>query len=81
MADEQIVVKESNEDRRRARLERTREKNHNWRVSTWARAQIKIAECDAELRALGFEPTPLYEADFDDVSMLPEYAARTSSAE
>lgn len=70
--------KKSNADRRREALERQRERNHVWRVNTWARAQVKIAQADEELRTLGFEPVPLFDTDFTDEQMLATYIALTA---
>lgn len=73
--------KESNADRRRGKLERQRRKNHVWLVSTTARALIKIKQNEQEIRDLGFEPEPLFEPDFNDESMLAEYAQMTYNEE
>lgn len=78
MDEQPTVVKESNADRRRVKLEAKREKNFRWYVNTTARARQIINAADAELRSLGFEPNPFpFEPDFDDPSMLAHYVEQT----
>jgi len=55
---------ESNDQRRAVRLRREINKQHQWRVKTWATAQRYIAERQTELRELGFDEEELFEPDF-----------------
>lgn len=69
------LSKETNEERRRTRLQREIGKQHAWRVKTWAQAERYIAERQDELEALGFPREDLFKPDFDNPAMIEEYAA------
>lgn len=68
------LSKETNEQRRRTRLQREIAKQHGWRVTTWAKAELYIAERQKELEALGFPREDLFKPDFDNPAMVEEYA-------
>jgi hypothetical protein len=65
---------ETNADRRRVRLLREIKKQHNWRIQTWAKAELYIAKRQAELVELGFGKEDLFRPDFDDQAMIEYYA-------
>lgn len=65
---------ETNEERRRVRLHREITKQHNWRVSTWAKAQRYIEVRQEELEELGFPREELFEPDFSNPALVAEYA-------
>jgi hypothetical protein len=71
---ENTLSKETNEERRARRLRREITKNHNWRVSTWAKAERYIEERQQELESLGFDRESLFEPDFKNAAMLEQYA-------
>jgi hypothetical protein len=66
---------ESNADRRAARLRKEIDKQHKWRVTTWAKADQYIKLRQNELVELGFEPHETFDPDFDDEAMVDAYAS------
>lgn len=71
----QKSIKESNEDRKRDKLQREIVRAHEWRVQVWAQMELKIRTARASLAVLNSEPEPLFEPDFEDESLLHHYAS------
>lgn len=67
-------VKESNDDRKRDRLERKANRAHEWRVQVWAQSELAIRAANAELEILGGEPVQPYSPDFTNNDRLSHYA-------
>lgn len=68
---------ETNEERRARRVRREIQKQHNWRVSTWAKAIKYIEQRQKELTDLGFNREELFEPDFTNPSLVDSYADLT----
>jgi hypothetical protein len=66
---------ESNADRRAARLRKEIDKQHRWRVTTWAKAAQYINVRQNELAELGFDAHETFEPDFNDAAMVDAYAS------
>lgn len=69
------MSKQTNEERRAERLRREIQKQHGWRVKTWAVAMKYIDERQKELAALGFDEEELFQPDFNNPAMVEEYAS------
>lgn len=67
-------TKESNDDRKKARLSRQAQRAHEWRVQVWAQSELKIRGCNAELEILGAEMYRPYSPDFTDDDLLQHYS-------
>lgn len=76
-AEVQQVAKESNNDRKRRKLEKQAVRAHEWRVQVWAQCEIKIRAANAELAVLGGEPIQTWEPDFTSEENLHHYASMT----
>lgn len=76
-AEGNTLSKETNEERRRNRLRREIAKQHNWRVTTWAKAITYIEERQLELEALGFPREELFEPDFGNPALVAQYSDLT----
>lgn len=72
-------IKETNEDRKRDKLQREVNRAHDWRVQVWAQMELKIRSANASLEVLGSEPVEVFAPQFDDDSMLQHYASMTLS--
>lgn len=72
---ENTLTKETNEERRARRLRREIGKQHNWRVTTWAKAEQYIEERQVELEGMGFEREALFEPDFSNPALVEQYAS------
>lgn len=70
-------VKESNEDRKRDKLQRKAHRAHEWRVQVWAQSELAMQAANAELEILGSEPYMPYTPDFSSPDMLTHYASMT----
>lgn len=68
-------IKESNEDRKRAKLRREVTRAHEWRVQVWAQMELKIQAATEALKVLDAEPEPLFEPDFNDKGLLHHYSS------
>lgn len=75
----QQALKESNEDRKRDKLNRQVTRAHEWRVQVWAQMELKIRQANASLEVLGSQPVECFEPQFDDDSMIAHYASMTLS--
>lgn len=67
-------VRESNEDRRAAKLQAKIQKNHRWRLSTWGKASRVIEACQSELEALGRPMVDVPIPDLTDPEIVSELA-------
>lgn len=74
------LSKETNEQRQERRLRREIQRQHAWRVQTWATAELYIKERQAKLAELGFAAEDLFEPDFSNQAMVEEYANRTAAS-
>lgn len=77
VAEVQQTAKESNNDRKRRKLERQAVRAHEWRVQVWAQSEIKIRAANAELAVLGGEAIETWEPDFESEENLHHYASMT----
>lgn len=68
------LTKETNEERRATKLRREIQRQHNWRVTTWAKAEQYIEERQQVLVNLGFDREELFQPDFNNPAMIAEYA-------
>lgn len=68
---------ETNEERRAQRLRREIQKQHNWRVSTWAKAIKYIEVRQQELDELGAPREDLFEPDFSNPALVDQYSDLT----
>lgn len=72
--DESKTLKESNEDRKKAKLRRSIARAHDWRVRVWAESELKIRAANASLVVLGAEEIVPFEADFSNDENLHHYS-------
>lgn len=77
--DKAKTLKESNEDRRRDKLQRQVRRAHEWRVQVWAQSELRIREAQSGLEVLGTAPVDLFVPNFGDDEMLHQYANMTVS--
>lgn len=70
-------AKQSNDDRKRDRLERKARRAHEWRVQVWAQSELAIRAANAELEILNGEVYQPYQPEFDNEQMLHHYANMT----
>lgn len=71
----QTSLKESNEDRKRAKLRKSITRAHEWRVQVWAQSELKIQGAQAQLDVLNGGTVELFEPQFDDPDMVAHYAS------
>lgn len=67
-------VKQTNEERRRDKLQKQAARAHEWRVQVWAQQTLRLDRINAELAAMEFPPVVPWEPDFADREMLKHYA-------